>query len=168
MSCVGRERVFEYFAERHETRVAILRLNYAIDVRYGVLLDLAQKVIRGEEIPVGMGWVNVIWQGDANRVAIESLPRASAPPFVLNLTGREAHSVRDLATRLARRLGREPRFTGREQPDALLNNAARMHELFAPPEVTIDQMIEHVAAAVERNAPTLGKPTHFDARDGRF
>jgi nucleoside-diphosphate-sugar epimerase len=168
MSCVGRERVFEYFSERYETRVALLRLNYAIDVRYGVLLDLARKVMGGETIPLGMGHVNIVWQGDANRIAIESLPHASSPPFVLNLTGREVHSVRELATRLGARLGREPRFAGVEQHDALLSNSSKMHALFAPPDVSIDEMIEHVASAIEQNAPMLDKPTHFEARDGRF
>lgn len=168
MSCVGRERVFEYFSDRHRTRVAIVRLNYAIDTRYGVLLDLAQRVSAGEAIPLAMGYVNVIWQNDANRIAIECLPRASAPPFVLNVTGRETHSVRDLATRFGKRFGREPVFAGEEGHDALLSNTERLHTTFTPPETTIDEMIDHVATAVEQNAPTLGKPTHFETRDGRF
>lgn len=168
MSCVGRERVFEYFSGRDETRVAIFRLNYAIDVRYGVLLDLAQRVTTGEAIPLAMGYVNVIWQNDANRIAIECLPRASAPPFVLNVTGHDTLSVRELAERFGRRLGRRPVFAGEEGPDALLSSTSRMQALFAPPATSIEQMIEHVAVAVEQNAPTLGKPTHFETRDGRF
>jgi nucleoside-diphosphate-sugar epimerase len=166
-SCVGRERIFEHFSEGG-TRVAIVRLNYAIDVRYGVLLDLAQKVWSGKPIPLAMGYVNVIWQGDANRIAIECLPLAASPPFVVNVTGPETLSVRDLATRLGSRLGREPRFEGREGPDSLLSNVSRMQEKFAAPSVTTEEMIEHVATVVERNAPTLGKPTHFETRDGRF
>src|ERR1044071_1563165 len=122
MSCVGRERMFEYFSDRDGTRLAIYRLNYAIDTRYGVLLDLAQRVIAGEAIPLAMGYVNVIWQGDANRVAIECLPRASAPPFVLNVTGRDTLSVRELAERFGRRFKRPPVFAGKEGPDALLSN----------------------------------------------
>ena len=168
MSCVGRERMFEYFSGRDGTRVAIFRLNYAIDTRYGVLLDLAQRVIAGEAIPLAMGYVNVIWQGDANRIAIECLPRASAPPFVLNVTGRDTLSVRDLAERLGSRLGKSPVFAGIEGADALLSNAELMHTTFTPPETTVDEMIEHIARAIEDNAPTLGKPTHFEARDGRF
>jgi nucleoside-diphosphate-sugar epimerase len=168
MSCVGRERMFEYFSDRDGTRVAIFRLNYAIDTRYGVLLDLAQRVIAGEAIPLAMGYVNVIWQGDANRIAIECLPHASSPPFVLNVTGRETLSVRDLAERFGRRFGRSPVFAGREGPDALLSNAELLHAIFAPPATTVDDMIEHVARAIDENAPTLGKPTHFEARDGRF
>ena len=168
MSCVGRERVFEYFSERDATRVAMFRLNYAIDVRYGVLLDLAQRVSSGEAIPLAMGYVNVIWQNDANRIAIECLPKASCPPFILNVTGSETLSVRDLAARFGKRFGRQPVFAGEEGPDALLSNTSRLRGLFAPLAVSVDQMIEHVAAAVEANAPTLGKPTHFETRDGRF
>jgi nucleoside-diphosphate-sugar epimerase len=168
ISCVGRERVFEYFSDRDGTRVAIFRLNYAIDVRYGVLLDLAQRVVAGEAIPLAMGYVNVIWQNDANRIAIECLPRASAPPFVINVTGRETLSVRDLAARFGKRFNRSPVFVGAEGEDALLSNTELMHATFAPPEISVDEMIEQVAKAIEANAPTLGKPTHFEARDGRF
>jgi nucleoside-diphosphate-sugar epimerase len=168
MSCVGRERLFEYFSDRDGTRVAIYRLNYAIDTRYGVLLDLGQRVIAGEAIPLAMGHVNVIWQNDANRIAIECLPRASAPPFVLNVTGKETLSVRDLAERFGRRFNKAPVFAGTEGTDALLSNAELMHATFTPPSTTVDEMIEHVARAIEENAPTLGKPTHFEARDGRF
>jgi nucleoside-diphosphate-sugar epimerase len=168
MSCVGRERMFEYFSDRDGTRVAIYRLNYAIDVRYGVLLDLAQRVVAGEAIPLAMGHVNIIWQNDANRIAIECLPRASTPPYVLNVTGRETLSVRELAERLGRRLGHEPVFAGEEGPDALLSNAELLHTTFTPPMTSVDQMIEQIATAVEQNTPTLGKPTHFETRDGRF
>jgi nucleoside-diphosphate-sugar epimerase len=168
MSCVGRERVFEYFSDRDGTRVAIYRLNYAIDTRYGVLLDLAQRVVAGKAIPLAMGYVNVIWQGDANQIAIECLARASAPPFVLNVTGRETLSVRDLAERFGRRFGKSPVFAGNEGPDALLSNAELLHTTFTPPATSIDDMIEHIARAIDENAPTLGKPTHFEARDGRF
>src|SRR5215208_3429755 len=160
--------MFEYFSDRDGTRVAIYRLNYAIDTRYGVLLDLAQRVVAGEAIPLEMVYVNVIWQGDANRIAIECLPRAAAPPFVLNVTGRETLSVRELAERLGKRLKRAPVFADSEGPDALLSNAGLLHTTFTPPAISVDQMIEHVARAVEEDAPTLGKPTHFETRDGRF
>jgi len=167
-SCVGRERVFEHYSGRAGTRVAILRLNYAIDVRYGVLLDIGQRVASGEAVPLAMGYVNVIWQGDANRIAIEALTHASSPPFVVNLTGGTTLSVRDLATRLGRKLGRTPKFAGQEGADALLSNTSKMQSTFAAPAVSIDQMIDHVADAIERHSPTLGKPTHFETRDGRF
>lgn len=167
-ACLGRERLFEHFSARNGTRLVIYRLNYAIDVRYGVLLDLAQKVTDGVPIPLAMGYVNVIWQGDANRIAIEALPLAASPPFVVNVTGRETLAVRDLALRFGKRLGREPQFEGREGPDALLSNASLMGTTFAAPEVSIDEMIEQVAIAVEQKTPTLGKPTHFETRDGGF
>ena len=127
-----------------------------------------RSVVAGEAIPLEMGYVNVIWQGDANRIAIECLPRASAPPFVLNVTGRETLSVRDLAERFGRRFGKSPVFAGTEGSDALLSNAELLHTTFTPPVTTVDDMIEHTARAIEENAPTLGKPTHFEARDGRF
>jgi nucleoside-diphosphate-sugar epimerase len=167
-SCLGRERVFELYAERYGTRVAIVRLNYAIDLRYGVLVDLALRVAREEEIPVAMGYVNVIWQGDANRIAIECLPHAATPPFVVNVTGSETLSVRTLAERLGERLRRTVRFSGVEREDALLSSTARMRATFAPPEVTIDEMLDRVADWVAHDGPLLGKPTKFEARDGKF
>ena len=167
-SCVGRERVLEYFGGRDQTPVAIVRLNYAIDLRYGVLLDIAQRLARGEAISLGMGYVNVIWQGDANRIAIEALPHAAVPPFVVNVTGREILSVRDLANRFAARLGVAARFDGVERSDALLSNTDRMQATFAPAAVSIEEMIERVAQWVEAGGSALGKPTHFETRDGRF
>jgi nucleoside-diphosphate-sugar epimerase len=167
-SCVGRERVFELYAERSATRVAIVRLNYAIDLRYGVLVDLALRVHRGEPVPVDMGYVNVIWQGDANRIALECLPRASAPPFVVNVTGRDVLSVRSLAEWFGSRFARPVAFAGSERPDALLSNTARMQAAFAPAEVSLDHMREWIAGWIERGGPLLGKPTKFEARDGKF
>ncbi len=167
-SCVGRERLFEHFSSRNGTRVVLYRLNYAIDVRYGVLLDLALKVADGIPIPLAMGYVNVIWQGDANRIAIESLPLAASPPFVVNVTGRETLSVRDLALRFGTRLGRQPTFDGHEGSDAILSNTSLMDVTFAAPGTSIDEMIARVATAVERKTPTLGRPTHFETRDGGF
>jgi nucleoside-diphosphate-sugar epimerase len=167
-SCVGRERLFDFFARHDGTRVAIVRLNYAIDLRYGVLTDLAVKVRRGIPIPLAMGHVNVIWQGDANRVAIECLPRASSPPFVLNVTGSETLSVRRLAEALGTRLGRQPVFTGDEGSDALLSNTSRMGELFAPSETSVERMLDLVASWVANDGPLLDKPTHFETRDGKF
>jgi nucleoside-diphosphate-sugar epimerase len=167
-SCVGRERVFELYAERTATRVAIVRLNYAIDLRYGVLVDLALRVYRGEAVPVDMGYVNVIWQGDANRIALECLPHASAPPFIVNVTGRDILPVRSLAEWFGARFGRPVAFTGSERADALLSNTARMQSMFAPTEVSLDQMREWIADWIERGGPLLGKPTKFEARDGKF
>jgi nucleoside-diphosphate-sugar epimerase len=167
-SCVGRERIFELYAERSRTRVAIVRLNYAIDLRYGVLVDLALRVHRGEPVPVDMGYVNVIWQGDANRLALECLPRASAPPFILNVTGTDVLSVRSLAEWFGSRFGKPVTFAGTERPDALLSNTGRMQTSFAAPETTLDDMREWIASWIERGGWLLGKPTKFEARDGKF
>jgi len=167
-SCVGRERIFELFADRFGTRVAIVRLNYAIDLRYGVLVDLAIRVKNHEPVALEMGYVNVIWQGDANRIAIECLPRAAAPPFVLNLTGEDRLSVRTLAEWFGARFGTAPRLVGSERPDALLSDTGRMRSLFTEPEVSVDRMLEMVADWVDEGGPLLGKPTKFEARDGRF
>jgi nucleoside-diphosphate-sugar epimerase len=167
-SCLGRERMFELFAERSGTRSAIVRLNYAIDLRYGVLVDIAARVFQGDEIPLAMGHVNVIWQGDANRVAIECLPHASAPPFVVNVTGTKTLSVRALASWFGERFGKPPRFAGDEGRDALLSNASLMAETFGEPEVNLSRMQEWVADWVEWGGPLLGKPTKFEARDGQF
>jgi nucleoside-diphosphate-sugar epimerase len=167
-SCLGRERVFEHYSTSRGTRVAIIRLNYAIDLRYGVLTDLAARIRSGTPIPLGMGHVNVIWQGDANRIALELLPAADTPPFLLNVTGHEALSVRALATQLGKRLGVAPRFTGSEAGDALLSNTSRMQKQFAGPQVPLERMLDWVAEWVSTDKPLLGKPTHFEARDGAF
>jgi nucleoside-diphosphate-sugar epimerase len=167
-SCVGRERMFELHSRRYGTRVSILRLNYAIDLRYGVLVDIAVKVFRSEPVSVDMGYVNVIWQGDANQVAIEALRLAASPPFVVNLTGRETLSVRQQAAWFGQHFGKAPRFTGGERPDALLSNTTRMASSFAAPSVGVDDLRRRVADWVEHGGPLLGKPTKFETRDGKF
>ena len=167
-SCVGRERMLELSSEQHGTRVAIVRLNYAIDLRYGVLVDIALRVHGDDAVPLGMGYVNVIWQGDANRIALECLTHAESPPFVLNVTGRDVLSVRTIAEWFGARFGKPARFAGSENADALLSNTDRLRSTFAPPEVSLEQMLEWVADWVERGGPVLGKPTRFEARDGRF
>lgn len=168
MSCLGRERVFEYFSERHRTPVAIVRLNYAIDLRYGVLADIAGRVYRSEPVDVRMGHVNVIWQGDANAAAIRCLEHAASPPYILNVTGRETVAVRTLATKFGERFRRTPVIVGSEAHDALLSNATRAAQLFGVPSVSLDQMIAWVAQWVRTGGPMLGKPTRFETRDGRF
>jgi nucleoside-diphosphate-sugar epimerase len=167
-TCVGRERVFEHFAMTRDSRVAIVRLNYAIALRYGVLTDLALKVAYGHPIPLAMGHVNVIWQGDANRAALELLPHASNPPLTVNVTGPTTLRVRDLAVALGTRLGREPIFEGAEAPDALLSNTSRMRALLGDPEVDVDTMLDWTADWVRRERPLLGSATHFESRDGQF
>ncbi len=167
-SCLGRERVFEYYSEIRGARSAIMRLNYAIDLRYGVLTDLAVRITGGSLVPIAMGYVNLIWQGDANRAAIEMLPHASSPPFVLNVTGGETLSVRTLATELSNRLGKAPHFDGNESPDALLSDSAKFRQLFGEPEVSVEQMLDWTADWVKNGRPMLNKPTHFETRDGAF
>ena len=167
-SALGRERVLEFYSERYRTPVAILRLNYAIDLRYGVLADIALRVWRGEAVPLAMGHVNVIWQGDACRVALESLARASTPPFVVNLTGSEMLSVRALAVSFGQALGKPVRFRGTERAKALLSNTEKMRASFSAPEVSIKQMIEWVADWIREGGRLLGKPTHFEERAGAF
>ncbi len=167
-SCLGRERIVSFFSERYGTPVTILRLNYAIDLRYGILLDVAQKVWTGEPVDLTMGNANVIWQGDANRIALRSLTVCACPPAVLNLTGPETVSIRYVATRFGQLLGRTPTLVGTEAPTALLSNAARAYSLFGYPRVTLDQMIRWVAHWVATGGRVLGKPTHFEVRDGKF
>ncbi|GAA2313576.1 NAD(P)-dependent oxidoreductase [Nonomuraea roseoviolacea subsp. roseoviolacea] len=168
MSCLGRERVLTHFAETHGTRMALIRLNYAVELRYGVLVDLAQKVLAGEPVDLATGQVNVVWQGYANEVTLRSLLLAGTPPYVLNVTGPELISVRQAALALGEALGKEPVFTGEEAPTALLSNASRCHRLFGYPQITPAELIEHTARWVAGGGPLLGKPTKFERRDGRF
>ena len=167
-SCVGRERVLEHASLVRGTRVALIRLNYAVDLRYGVLVDIAQKVRDGVAVDVGMGFVNCIWQGDANAFALRALPHCAAPPLLLNVTGGELLSVRAVAREFGRLLGREPRFAGTEGGDALLSDTARLHAVFGVPEVSAAELIAWVADWVGRGGRTLGKQTRFESRDGRF
>ena len=167
-SCLGRERMFEYFSQLNGTKVSILRLNYAIELRYGVLVDIALAVNEGQPVDLAMGQVNVIWQGDANEIALRSLLHASSPPTVLNLTGPETVSVRKVATRLGERLGKEPIFAGTEADSALLNDASRSHALFGYPKVALNTMIDMVADWIAKGGETSGKPTKFQVRTGDF
>jgi nucleoside-diphosphate-sugar epimerase len=167
-SCLGRERVFEHFAATHGTRVTIMRLNYAIDLRYGVLVDLATRVVQDRPIPLAMGHVNIIWQRDAISAALELLPHAATPPFVVNVTGARHLSVRALAAALGERLGKAPQFEGREADDALLSDTSRMRSLMGEPEMPVETMLDWVAQWVGEGRPVLGKPTHFEARNGRY
>ena len=167
-SCVGRERVFEHFSKTQGTPMLLFRLCYAIDLRYGVLSDIARKVAAGAPVDVSMGAVHVIWQGDANARALQCLAHCQSPAAALNVTGIERLSVRDLAQRFGRLLGHAPIFTGREAENAWIWDAARSHELFGPPAVTVDEMIEATARWTREGGATLGKPTHFEVRDGQF
>ncbi|MDZ4863232.1 MAG: NAD-dependent epimerase/dehydratase family protein [Gemmatimonadota bacterium] len=168
MSCLARERIFEDAALRYGTPVALVRLNYAIDLRYGVLLDTARRVLAGQPVPLAMGFVNVIWQGDANARSLQCLDLAATPADVLNLTGPDTISVRWLAERFGEFLGVTPIFRDTEAPDALLSNARRSVQLFGPLTVDLEQMLRWTVDWLRRGGRELGKPTHFEARDGRF
>jgi nucleoside-diphosphate-sugar epimerase len=167
-SALARERIWEHAAQAYGTPVCILRLNYAVEPRYGVLLEIATAVQAGRPIDLRMGRVNVIWQGDANAVALRALGLASTPPMLLNMTGTEILSVRALAERFGALLDRTPVFEGREEPLALLSDASKMASLFGPPAVPTDQAVAWIAAWIRRGGRTLGKPSHFETRDGRF
>jgi nucleoside-diphosphate-sugar epimerase len=167
-SCLGRERVLEHASRSRGTRIAIVRLNYAVELRYGVLVDLAQRIQAGETIDLHMGYVNLIWQGDACAQAIQCLERVSVPPLVINVTGAETLSVRDLALELGRILGREPVLAGHEEEDALVSNTELAQSMFGPPSVSAVSLLAWVADWVSSGRPTLGKPTKFEEREGNF
>ncbi len=167
-SALARERIVTYFSRTRQIRVAILRLNYAVELRYGILRDLAEGVWNKEPVDLTTGYVNVMWQRDANSVALRALAHTAVPPFVLNVTGPARLRVRDLALGLGRRLGVDPVFTGRETSTALLSDATRCQELFGPPTVAIETLLDWVSAWVRQGGRSLGKPTHFEEREGRF
>jgi len=167
-STLGRERVFEYFARKNETPMLMYRLNYAIDMRYGVLLELAKSVHEGRAIDLTMGHANIIWQGDANEIALRCLTKCSTPPEILNVTGSETMSIRWAATELAQRMGKEATFTGTEAETALLSKSSKANQLFGYPRVSLLQMIDWVADWVQAGGETWNKPTHFQERKGKF
>ncbi|BCJ37718.1 epimerase [Actinocatenispora thailandica] len=167
-SCLGRERVLTHQAAATGSRLGIIRLNYAIDCRYGVLTDIARAVRAGEPVELGNAAVNVVWQGDANRYVLSTLAHLGSSPLVLNVTGPETASVRWLGTELGRRLDREPVFSGAEADTALLSNAARCFGLFGYPSVSLAEMLDWTAAWLLEGGPLLDKPTHFTERAGKF
>lgn len=167
-SCLGRERIFEHFSHKNGTPMFIYRLNYAIDLRYGVLLELARSVREGLPIDITMGHANVIWQGDANEIALRALLRCSSPPNVMNITGPETLSLRWAANEFGRKLGIEPIFTGEEAPTALLSNAAKAAATFGYPRVSLAEMIDWIGDWVGQGGETWNKPTHFQEREGKY
>lgn len=169
MSCLGRERIFGHAALTLGTKVASIRLNYAVDLRYGVLADIAARVQSGEPVDVTTGHANVVWQGYANEVALRSLLHATdGEAFTLNLTGPETASVRRLAQWFGEEFDREPVFVGAESPTALLSDASRCHALFGYPDVALRTLVGWQADWLRRGLPLSGKPTKFQVRDGRF
>ncbi len=167
-SCVGRERMFEYFSAEHGTPGRLFRLNYAIDMRYGVLHDIGRKVRDGEVIDLAMGHANVIWQGDANSVALRCLAHATTPTTPINVTGPETFEVAKVAAEFGKLLGKTPKLTGKPAPTGWINNAARMVEEFGSPSVPLQKMIEWNADWLARDMATINKPTHYEVRDGTY
>ena len=168
-SALGRERMFENGSMRWGTRVTLLRLNYAVELRYGVLVDIGRAVFEQRPISLSMPYVNVIWQRDANSWCLRSFSYCQSPPFVLNITGPETLSVREVAMAFGQHFGLEPNFLpGPEGTSALLNNAEKARSLFGSPTVTPTEMIEWIAAWIRNGGVTLNKPTHFQTRDGKF
>jgi nucleoside-diphosphate-sugar epimerase len=167
-SVLGRERLLSYLSGRLGTPMTLLRLNYAIDLRYGVLLDIGTRVFERRPVDVSMGFVNVIWQGDANSVALRCLRHCQSPPLVLNLTGPETLTVRWIAHRFAKLFGVEAEFRGVEADSALLSNASACHRLFGYPTISAGQMIEWTAHWIAHGGHTWNKPTRFEVRDGKF
>jgi hypothetical protein len=167
-AAVARERIFEFHSSRNSTAVALLRLFYAVELRYGVLVDLARKVLSGEPIPLANGSFNCIWQGDANEMILRSLALAAAPPAAFNLCWPEVFSVRQIAMQLGELLGRPSAFTGNESATALLGNPSRICAALGPPPTPMETMLRWTAHWVKQGGRDLGRPTHFEVRDGKY
>jgi nucleoside-diphosphate-sugar epimerase len=167
-SCVGRERMFEYFSRQYATPGRLFRLNYAIEMRYGVLHDIATKVVTGKPIDVNLGHVNFIWQGDASSQALRCLAHCDTPTAPINVSGHEVLAVRDLAQQFGALLDRKPVLVGKEEPTAWLTNTSQAAKLFGLPIVDTAQLIAWTADWVARSMPSLGKPTKYEVRDGRY
>ncbi|MGB7159045.1 MAG: NAD-dependent epimerase/dehydratase family protein [Tepidisphaeraceae bacterium] len=168
MSCLGRERMLEHFSRALSIPMGIIRLNYASELRYGVIVDLAKKVRAGETIDVAMGHFNVIWQGDANAMTLAAFDHLTSPPLMLNVAGPEIVRIRDVCTTYGQMMGKPVTFRGTEAPDALLNNAELGYRFAGRPRVSLEQQMKWVARWVTSGGASLGKPTHFEARDGKF
>jgi hypothetical protein len=167
-SCLGRERIFGYFSKTNHTKVAILRLNYATELRYGVLVDIAQKVHSGQPVSLTMGYLNAIWQGDASAIALQSLAYAVEPPLIVNVTGPDLLCVRRIAEDFGERWRKPVQFEDLESQDALLSNAQKAYGLFGLPHISVEQLVTWIADWVSRGGVMLGKPTHFEERAGRY
>lgn len=167
-SCLGRERVFEFYSGQNGTPCLLFRLNYAVDLRYGVLVDVARKVWDGAPVDLRVPAFNAIWQRDASSCALRALEHTASPPRILNVTGAETIAVRDAAEWFARRFGHEARFSGEAGTTALLSDASACHRLLGRPEVSAEELMERIAVWIESGGASLDKPTHFEAADGRF
>ncbi len=167
-SCLGRERMFEYGSITHKTKVALIRLNYSVELRYGVLVDIALKVKNREPVDLTMGYFNVIWQGDMNDMVIRSLDLCESPARILNITGRDIISTKQVALAFGKHFGITPEFVNKEAETALLSDPAESVKLFGEPEVQVDTVIRWIAEWLKQDLKLLGKPTHFEVRDGKY
>jgi nucleoside-diphosphate-sugar epimerase len=167
-ACMARERIFDYYASKNGTPLVLVRLNYALDLRYGVLVDIAQKVYEGRQVDVTTGYFNCIWQGDANDMILRSLAFAGSPPRILNLTSTQPYSIRWLAGQFAARVGVPALVQGSESDSAYISNTSLMRELLGDPPTPIEKVIDWTARWIERGGRTLNKPTHFEVRDGKY
>jgi nucleoside-diphosphate-sugar epimerase len=167
-SCLGRERIFDYFSREQGTGVLVLRLNYAVDLRYGVLVDIARRVYEGSPVSLAVGYFNVVWQGDANSYALRGLELCESPPRVLNVTGPELVSVRQAVEFFASRFSRKAVFDGTLTSTALLSNASLCHSMLGLPSVKLDRLMEWVARWIEIGGASLNKPTHFEVKNGKY
>jgi nucleoside-diphosphate-sugar epimerase len=167
-SCLGRERMFEYGSFKYNTPSVLIRLNYAVEMRYGVLVDIAQKVKNRIPIDLTMGTANMIWQGDANAIVLRSFEICKSPAKILNVTGPETLSVRWVANRFGELYNIEPLLENEESDTAWLSNAALCHRLFGYPTVALDQVLLWTAKWIEKDLPILNKPTHFETRNGKY
>ena len=168
MSCLARERAFEYAANQYGTNVFIYRLNFAVDLRNGVLYDMADRIMKGEPISITTPCLNCIWQGSANEIAIRGLLHASSPMKIMNVTGPETVSIKKAAIELGKYLDKEPIFEGEEGTDAYLNDASQAMEIFGYPEISIKTLIRWQAEWILDGGRSLGKPTHFEERKGSY
>ncbi len=167
-SCLGRERMFEYGSKQHNTKVCLIRLNYSVELRYGVLVDIALKVKNQQPIDLAMGYFNVIWQGDVNDVVLRSLQICESPAKILNITGEDILSVHEVATEFGQLFNVTPEFFNEEAKTALLNNSEKAFALFGRPKVSTSQIIKWIAGWISEERETLGKPTHYEVRDGKY
>ena len=167
-SCLGRERMFEYGSKQHHTKACLIRLNYSVELRYGVLVDIAMKVKNQEPIDLSMGYFNVIWQGDVNDVVLRSLEICDSPAKILNITGEDTLSVHEVALEFGKLFNITPEFFNEEAKTALLNNAEQAFQLFGRPKVSTQQIIKWIADWLGEGKDILGKPTHYEVRDGKY
>lgn len=168
MSCLGRERMFEHFSKTNGTLVSLLRINYACELRYGVLVDLARAVWTGQSVDLSMANFNIIWQADANAMSLAALAQASSPPFIINIAGSELMSFREVLKQFGKLMNREPKFHGVEKPDAAISNGQLANRLYGYPRVSPNELMDWIAQWVMAGGESLNKPTHFETRDGKY